>query len=289
MNRKPDFIIGGAAKCATTWLRDALDATPGVFLPPHEPHFFSRGYSEDLAGYGELFADIPLRTVVGEKSNSYFSDPAAAARIARHLPDVRLIFQLRDPVARAYSDYCMLFRRGSVDGDIARHLDPERASGGRFLTDGRYAEHLERFFSLFGAEAILVLIHERTVQDPARHLAAVARHVGADPGLVRWGDEPVKDRRSAQLPRRLQRMLRPLRPVLDPLRHTAPLRLVRSAFARPVRYPALDSGLRLALEAFYRPEVQRLDALLDDDLSDVWPRLALTQERPAGARTGAPA
>ena len=51
MNRKPDFIIGGAAKCATTWLRDALDATPGVFLPPHEPHFFSRGYRDDLQGY----------------------------------------------------------------------------------------------------------------------------------------------------------------------------------------------------------------------------------------------
>ena len=40
------------------------------------------------------------------------------------LPRAKLIAQLRNPIERAYSDYCMHYRRGEVSRDIDRYLDP---------------------------------------------------------------------------------------------------------------------------------------------------------------------
>lgn len=269
MTTLPSFIIAGAAKSATTWLQQSLQASPGIFMPDPELHFFSRRYETGLAAYARHFADAPPGALLGEKSNSYLTTPEADVRIRKHLPQVRLIFQLRDPVARAYSDYCMLFRRGEVDGDVARHLDPDRAAGGRFLSDGCYADHLERFIALFGAEPILVLLYEDVKRDPARQLRLLAAHIGHRGTLAPPLATRVKDARAAAVPRPLRRLLAPLRPVLDPVRGTAPMRRLRDMVARPYRYPALDPALRAEMADFYRPQVARLAMLTGID-TDAW-------------------
>ena len=267
MTNRPHFLIAGAAKSATTWLQQSLQASPGIFMPDPELHFFSRTYEAGFASYLRHFADAPPGALTGEKSNSYLTVPEAAERIRRHLPEVRLIFQLRDPVARAYSDYCMLLRRGEVDGDLARHLDPDRAAGGRFLADGCYADHLERFLSLFGREPILVLLYEDIRRDPERQLRLLAAHVGHAGPLAPPLAERVKDAKAAAVPRPLRRVLAPLRPVLDPLRGTAPLRALRALVARMPRYPPLDPVLRAEIADFYRPQIARLAALTGLDAS----------------------
>lgn len=265
MTTLPSFIIAGAAKSATTWLQKSLQATPGIFMPDPELHFFSRHYQPDLQAYRRHFADAPPGALRGEKSNSYLTTPEADTRIRRHLLNIRLIFQLRDPVARAYSDYCMLFRRGEVDENISRHLCPDRAAGERFLSDGCYADHLERFIALFGAEPILVLLYEDVRREPERQLSLLAAHVGYSGVLAPPLADRVKDARSAAVPRPLRRLLAPLRPVLDPVRNTAPVRALRDMVARPYRYPTLDPVLRAEIADFYRPQVARLGALTGVD------------------------
>ena len=269
MTRKPDFIIAGAAKSATTWLQQSLQASPDIWMPDPELHFFSRSYGSGLPSYLRHFADAPRGALLGEKSNSYLTMPEAAGRIHRHLPGVRLVFQLRDPVARAYSDYCMLFRRGEVDGDVARHLGPDRAAQGRFLADGCYADHLERFIALFGDEPILVLLYEDVRRDPHRQLRLLADHVGHSGALAPPLAERVKDARAAAVPRPLRRLVAPLRPVLDPIRGTAHLRALRGLVARPYRYPPLDPFLRDEIADFYKPQIARLAVLTGID-PEVW-------------------
>lgn len=265
MTTLPSFIIAGAAKSATTWLQQSLQASPGIFMPDPELHFFSRRYQPDLTAYREHFAPASQAALKGEKSNSYLTTPEADIRIHRHLPQVRLIFQLRDPVARAYSDYCMLFRRGEVDDDVTRHLDPSRAAAKRFLSDGCYADHIERFIALFGAEPILVLLYEDVRTQPERQLRMLADHIGYSGQLAPPLADRVKDARAAAVPRPLRRLLAPLRPVLDPLRKTAPVRALRGMVARPYRYPALDPVLRAEIADFYRPQVARLGMLTGVD------------------------
>lgn len=257
-HRPPDFIIAGAAKSATTWLQNSLQASAQVFMPDHEPHFFSRAYQSDLTPYWRLFEPAPPGALLGEKSNSYLTEPGAETRLHRHLPGLPLVFQLRDPVARAYSDYCMLYRRGSVDGDIARHLDPDRAARGRFLRDSCYAAHLNRFRALWPDSALLVLLYEDIATHPERQLQRLADHVGLRGPLAPPLPDRVKDARAAAVPRPLRRALRPLRPFLDPIRHHAPMRALRACVARPHRYPALEPSLRAELTDFFRPHITAL-------------------------------
>lgn len=267
--RLPDFIIAGAAKSATTWLQKSLQQSSRIRMPSHEPHFFSRRYEDGIDSYLEELGDASPRTLLGEKSNSYLTVPEAAGRIRHHIPDVRLIFQLRDPVARAYSDYLMLFRRGEVDGDISRHLDPATAAAGRFLNDGRYADHLQRFYDLFPAEQILVLRYEDIRRDPVRQLAQCSAHLGLREVLAPPLETRIKDSRAPVVPRSLRRVLAPLRPVLDPVRNTAPVSKLRSLVARPVRYPEFDAALKADVAAFYRPQIERLESLTGQTFS-IW-------------------
>ncbi|MDH3665210.1 MAG: sulfotransferase domain-containing protein, partial [Alphaproteobacteria bacterium] len=116
--RRPDFIIIGATKSATTWLQRCLQQHPQIFMPMSELHYFSRCYDRGDAWYQAQFAGAAPGQLIGEKSNSYFDEPPAETRLKGYAPSARLIAQLRNPIDRAYSDYCMLLRRGEVDRDI---------------------------------------------------------------------------------------------------------------------------------------------------------------------------
>ncbi|WP_299147620.1 sulfotransferase [uncultured Tateyamaria sp.] len=262
---KLNFLIIGGAKCATTWLQNSLQRSPDITMPDPELHYFSRNYHKGAAWYADQFPR-PLGTILGEKSNSYLTDPAAAARIKAHTPDVKLIMQIRNPVERAYSDYCMLYRRGEVDADIAAHLDPARASSERFISDGRYAHHVARFLDLFPAEQFLFLRFDDIQQHPVRQLKCLADHIGHQGVLAAPLRSKVKDKSQAVVPKRLRSFLTPLRPLIDPVRNTRPVTAIRSLVVRPTVHPKLSSDLRRALESYYAPEVETLARVTGLDL-----------------------
>ena len=118
-----DFIVIGAIKAATTWLQAQLKQHPDVFVPDIEPHFFTRDHDRGWGWYRSLFPDAKRDGELwGEKTADYLAKPEAARRIAQEYPDAKLIVQLRNPIDRAYSDYKMLYRRGTVTGPPERYL-----------------------------------------------------------------------------------------------------------------------------------------------------------------------
>jgi hypothetical protein len=175
-----------------------------------------------------------------------------------------LIAQLRNPVERAYSDYCMLFRRGRVDGDVDRHLDGARASERRFLEDGLYGRHLRRFLDYFPAGQIKVILHDEIKRDPAEVTADVL-HMLDLPPLA--GDDVriaqrMNDGASAIVPLALRRLPAPVKRLATPLRGTRLFESARSLIARPVRYPPLSDDTRKRLADFYRDDVEQLGRTL---------------------------
>jgi hypothetical protein len=257
-----DFLIVGAAKSATTWLQKALQADPAVRMPDPELHFFSRRFDLGLDWYLAQFPPAAGAALVGEKSNSYMEAPAAAGRIAAALPRARLVAQLRDPVERAYSDYCMLYRRGEVGRDVARWLDPRVSATERFIAGGLYARQLEPFLDRFGRDRLFVALYEETVADPRGALGAVRAHLG----LPREGPLPaagrVKDRATPLAPPGLKRAFAPLLPLLAPYRDGALFRRVRALVASEVRYPPFPETLRPRLVEHYARENERLAAIM---------------------------
>ena len=262
-----DFLIIGAAKCATTWLQRSLQRSPACFLPDPELHYFSREYHRGDAWYFRHFDPAPEGAILGEKSNSYLTEPQAAERIHRTMPNVRLIVQVRNPVDRAYSEYCMLLRRGEVSRNIDDYLDPRKTGTQRFIQNGLYGQHLQRFVDLFGRQSLLILFYEDVRSAPHAQLRALASHVGHDGDLPPPLQEKLKDKEAAIVPLWLRRSLRPVRSVLDSVRDTAPVVALRNAVARPIRYPALRGDLRSRLQAFYTDDIARLETLAQRPLT----------------------
>lgn len=267
-SRLPDFVIIGAAKAATTWIANQLRARPDVFIPGPEPHYFSREYVRGERWYGAWFEDSHADQLVGEKSADYLADPQVAERIVRLVPDAQIVVQLRNPVDRAYSDYCMLFRRGTVDGEIQKFLGSQDNPQPRFLNDGLYNQHLRRFLDYFPTENVKIILYEdiRTTPENA------VRNVNTFLGLPNLGHElqlveraNVKD--APLLPLAMRRTLAPAKRLVAPLRSKPWFKAIHGALAKEMPYPALSPDLKQSMRDFYAKDIQGLGSLLQRDLS----------------------
>ncbi|WP_137392202.1 sulfotransferase family protein [Rhodoligotrophos defluvii] len=262
------FLIIGATKSATTWLQRALQRDPAVSMPDPELHYFSRFHERGHDWYLAQFHKGLETRLLGEKSNSYLESADAARRIARALPNVRLIAQLRNPVDRAYSDYCMMYRRGEVGRNIGAYLDPRNPQDTRLLRAGYYFEQLKAFYDHFPADRIHVTFYETVASDPAGHLAAVRRFLSLNEEVSLGGvDAKVKDKTAPMLAPALRRWLAPVKPVVAPMRQTALFRGVHRVLASEIRYSPLSDSLRRRLEEHYAADVERLGRLVGRDLS----------------------
>jgi hypothetical protein len=145
---KPNFFIIGAMKSGTTFLWRLLASHPSVFLShPKEPSYFvdpsqlrelqpglwEQGYWRSEEVYLSLFQSARGVSVVGEASVYYTHLPLAsgvAKRISRFSPDARLIYVMRDPIARTISHY---WHR-------VRHNDEHRPILDAIKDDSRYRD-----------------------------------------------------------------------------------------------------------------------------------------------------
>ena len=263
-----DFLIIGAAKSATTWLHKSLQSDPTVSMPDPELHYFSREYQRGHDWYLSQFDRQPPHVRVGEKSNSYLDGPRAPPRVHEALPHVRLIAQLRNPVERAYSDYCMLFRRGEVGRNIDDHLDPRRADGNRFLSGGLYHRQIEAYLELYPRERLQILFYEDLRRDPQAHLAAARAFLGLpEASMPTPVTGRVKDKRAGVINPALKPYLSGLKPLVAPLRGTAAFDALRKLVARPMRYATMSTDLRQRLVDYYAPEAESLGRLVGHDLT----------------------
>jgi len=200
MRPLPDFLILGAQKAGTTALYAYLRWHPQITGPSFkEVSFFDRHYARGERWYR---AHLPVRRkgVVGEASPSYLFHPLAPERVARMLPNARLIALLRNPVDRAFSHYQheVALGREQLSFEEALAREDERMQGEveRMLRDaayfshawwnytyaarGRYAEQLERWFEAFPREQVLVLLTDELAADTAGAYRRVLDFLGVD-------------------------------------------------------------------------------------------------------------
>jgi len=193
---RPDFIIIGAMKCATSTIHDQLARQPGISMSdPKEPNFFSDpdNWAMGTKWYESLFASMPSADLKGESSTHYTKRPTypkCARRVHEFLPDAKLIYVMRDPIERIVSQYIHEWSMHEIiDGcsiNEAIHRYP-------MLVDySKSAMQLEPYIEFFGIDAILPVFFERVMQVPQSELERIASHIGY-PGKVRWHEDDAKN------------------------------------------------------------------------------------------------
>jgi hypothetical protein len=305
----PNFFIVGAARCGTTSLFEALARHPDVFCcPVKEPNYFAFdfirrpdvlararqqgclidqnftymltpprvAYTVDAAAYGKLFQGWRGETAIGEASTTYLPSRTAPRAIAAAQPDARIIVLLRNPIARALSDYRMHTQNGfsleTFAEFIAREKDKIDDPGSRgVLSSSLYATQIQRYLDCFPREQILFLLFDDLVRSPSESLRKVFHHLGVDPRIGRhirigWANKSRQPRfgrfnqavlRSGKRGLLVSAIPKPVRVVLRHLYYTAG------------QGPAITPADQQSLLALYRDDIKETARLTGRNL-DPW-------------------
>lgn len=211
----PDFVIVGAQRCGTTSLFRALAKHPAMMsnvIGAKGIHYFDTSYHQNKEWYLAHFpsqqerdshtAKVGSKAIVGEASPYYMYHPAGAERMAKAIPDTKLIVLLRNPVKRAISHHLHMVWEGHEpveDVDEALDLEASRLDGieERLLADphlisrphqhfsymarGHYAYQVERLLKHFDRKNVLVMTTEKLVKESEASLLAIQSFIGFEP------------------------------------------------------------------------------------------------------------
>ena len=171
----PDFLIIGSAKCGTTFLKENLNKNPDIFIPRNEIDFFSSNYRMGMEWYKSHF--FYNNKIQGDKSPSYIYDKTSHKRMFNHLPNAKLILLLRNPVARAFSNWSMRINKKSI-GNIngvdtynfnelvdhyfqwIEHTDIIKNNPLDIIETGKYIEQIESLLQFYPKESLRIYIYE---------------------------------------------------------------------------------------------------------------------------------
>ena len=187
-----DFVVGGVQKAGTTALHDFLAQHPQVALLRDQAlHFFDK--PQHFAGEPDYrilhgnFAPGWRWRVAGEVTADYLYYPEALEWIARYNPAMKLIVSLRNPTERAFSQWNMRRDKGQEPLQFLEALkrDQEtgvwkRPRGDGYIARSLYFPQLEKVFSLFPRDQVLVLKYEEFRSNPSPTLDRMFDFLGVD-------------------------------------------------------------------------------------------------------------
>jgi hypothetical protein len=203
--RQKFLIIAGTSKAGTTSLFNYLSEHPQVsaattketrfFLDADYPLQSEFRYQKDgLSAYLSLFPDAAEELLKLEATPDYLYSPGTALRIRDALPNARLVFLLREPVARLTSFY----RFGQTMGEVPQSMTFDEFVQAQRTTreddfppkplhpafhavwHGRYSAYLQPFFEIFGKSCIHVDFHENLGRAPLEAMTGICRFAGID-------------------------------------------------------------------------------------------------------------
>lgn len=291
----PTFLVIGASRSGTTSLQHYLGQHPQIHMSPvKSPNFFVAGdpipawegetlrtmagqWVTDRAKYEALFAGAREEVAIGEVSPVYLQSREAPRRIHETCPGARLVAILRQPVDRAYAHYLGRRRDGLehrehfrdvVEAELARPL-PDEVAFGSYLGCSRYHHFLTGYFDRFPREHIRIFLFEDLQADAGALLEDLFGFLGVD-RTVR-PDTSGRYNRSGVIEHPLRRFVWTrtvrLRTALRPYLPAAVRDAGRIVQGRRLVRAPLDPELRARLVRVLRPDVERLQDLVDRDLS----------------------
>ncbi len=180
----PNYLIIGTARGGTTWLAKNLMLHSEIFMySKKELHFFERDYAKGIDWYEQKFNNANENAIaIGEGTPAYLYHEHVSELIKKHIPKVKLIVSLRDPVERAFSHYLYRERERQFK-NLPQTFEKKINTTPSLIETGLYARKLQRYYDLFPKENILILLYDELSNDPEQYLRRVYKFLGVDMGF----------------------------------------------------------------------------------------------------------
>jgi hypothetical protein len=294
--RTLDFLVAGAARSGTTSLHSYLMQHPQIFLPGiKEPGFFVfEGKHEkyvkgkfafairDFNVYERLFKSAGPSQIIGEMSTPYlYQYQKSIAAIEKYFPDyrkIKIVILLRDPAARAFSQYMWRVRDGREPLNFEEAVNAERKrmvdgySFDYFYVDrGFYFNQVKAFLENF--DDVHIILFEEFKKDPKPVLKELCRFLDVD-DQFEFRREQTQNESSAPRSRLLSRWVTTESKMKFKIWYSLPdaaRKKIRNLFSKlngDVRAKIeMDSAMREKLVKVYREDILLLEKLINRDLS----------------------
>jgi hypothetical protein len=170
----PTFLVIGAMKAGTTSLYHYLESHPEVCMSSiKETNFFlgENDYKRGIDWYSSLFKKTDEK-VFGEASVNYTKRhrwDGVPELIKKEVPDVKLIYLVRDPIERAVSHYMHNVAQGREKKTFTQALVPQS----HYLKTSLYYYQIEAYIKYFDFDKILFVESSELLKNTQKTLIRV--------------------------------------------------------------------------------------------------------------------
>lgn len=270
----PSFFLIGPPRTGTTWLHTVLSERAWLAHPTKETRFFDKHFERGLDWYRAKYRNAPPGQVIGEVAPTYFASNDARERIAHLIPNARIICTLRNPADRVLSLYRLKRAYGWTRWTFEEALkrDPE------LMNSGQYCVHLMAWRRAFGDTQVMVAVQEDARIDAQLYIDKLVDFIGVprfrlspDHLLPVLSSEDLTEPRSYYWTRGANLLAERAKAWnLDVLVATAKkIGMLDLFVGGGTAFPQLSCSTQARLRSLFRPEVDRLEGMLNRDLS-VW-------------------
>ena len=187
--QRPDFIIGGATRSGSRKLRSILSAHPHILIPGEPRDQF---FQKDMRHVKPLENGAPVAVKPSAQRLLRGEWEANPQRAARYCPNAKIIFTLRNPVSRAYSQFWKAKTEGKEKVPTFEEALNEEMDGRRkpetsrlcWISKNQYQLHLDEWLSEYKSEQVLILIMEEWIDSPESGLAPLEKFLGLEPSSL---------------------------------------------------------------------------------------------------------
>lgn len=279
-----DVVIPGAQKAGTSSLLSALGSHSQVVRHRTEELGALVTPDVDLAtAIHKEFPDTPEAKLLLAKSAGVMHADGALERLHAHNPRIRLVFMLRDPVARVQSAYW--FARLTGDEVIPAIGDALAAEDGRtdvpdarrpwvaYRARSQYLEPLQQAAEIFGRDQLKILLLENYRADRNGALRELQEWLGLTVEDLSRSPHVVNASRTAGSAK-IARLARSTNPATRLARRLLPITATRTIRRGVIRMnerqgspPPLEPAQQQELAGFFADHNRRLAEAFDLDLS----------------------
>ena len=257
----PNLLIIGAMKCGTTSLHHYLNLHPEISMTEEkELDFFVKeiNYHLGIDWYKSQFSHMNS-VIRGESSPSYTKYPkfmGVPQRIRKHLPDVKLIYVVRNPIQRIISHYYHNLSKGREPRSLNNALSKFKDNS--YILYSKYYMQIRIYIKHFGIDNILILDSEDLHTNRLESLQRIFRFLEVDESYYHDEFDIILHKTvDKRIDKKLYQQIKEV-PILHKTKDIMPESINRVFFRKEIKTEELNDNIKTRILEYLEKDIDNL-------------------------------